>query len=249
MPTDTPSVPGEAGAPRARDLMTTDVLTVPPGMPVEVLARLLAERHVSGVPVVEGATGALLGLVTEADLLHRLADPGGDRGGFFAALFRDPDRLAERYARAHGTTARDVMTPAPLASVAEDTPAAEIAKVLDARGVRRVPVLRDGKLVGIVSRADLLRAVLQALRPAEHGAASDARIEHEIRGRMREEPWADTHWASVQVRDGVVELHGFCRSDAVRRALRVLAEQVAGVRRVEDLMEEMPYDVYAYGAA
>ena len=142
------SAPADAagGALRARDLMTTDVLTVPPAMPVEALARLLAERHVSGVPVVDGATGALLGLVTESDLLQRLiGDGGGGSGGFFASLFRDPDRSAERYARAHGATARDVMTPAPLAAVSEDTPAAEIAEAL---AVERGAVCLPGSAFG-----------------------------------------------------------------------------------------------------
>ena len=97
--------------------------------------------------------------------------------------------------------------------------------------------------MGIASRADLPRAVLQALRPGGHDGAAGAQIEREIRARMRGEPWADTHRVFAQVRDGTVELHGFCRSEAVRRALRVVAEQAAGVLRAEDRMEEMPHDV------
>lgn len=241
---DTTAATANAGT--ARDLMTAEVLTVPPTMPVEILARLLAERHVSGAPVVDGTTGDLLGLVTEADLIRRLAGEGERPGGVFAALFRNPERMADRYARTHGLIAADVMTRAPLATVAEDTPAAEIARLMEARGVRRVPVLRDGKLVGIVSRADLLRAVLQGPRPA--ALTGDARIERDIVAMMRKEPWAATYSMSLRVRDGVVEFHGFARSEEVRRALRVLAEQVSGVKGVEDRMEILPAYVYGYGA-
>lgn len=231
--------PGTAGA-----LMTANVLTVPPTMPVEALAGLLAERHVSGVPVVN-AEGTLLGLVTEADLIRRLAGAEERPGGFFSTLFGNPERLAESYARTHGLVAADVMTPAPLATVTEDATAAEITRLMEERRVRRVPVLRDGKLIGLVSRADLLRAVLGG---AGHGTSlDDARTAEEVRARIRKEPWTDSYWSSVSVKDGVVTLHGFVRSNEVRRGLRVLAAGVPGVQRVEDRMEVLPFYIYGYG--
>lgn len=242
----TPAPPGHAAELTARDLMTRDVLTVPPTMPVEALAKLMADRHVSGLPVVEGEQGALLGIVTEADLIRRVAARGEPPAGWFARVMADPDRWADRYAKSHGVTARDVMTPAPLAAVEEDTPVAEIARLIEQRGVRRVPVLRDGRLVGVVSRADLLRAVLRA-PAATAGQGSDERIEADIMARIRREPWNVARWLSVTVKDGTVELHGFCDSDAVRRALRVLIEGVEGVRRVEDRTEALPFYPYVIG--
>src|SRR4051794_13913976 len=105
----------------ARDLMTSDVLTVPPTMPVEMVTKLMAERHVSGLPVVDGRTGALLGIVTESDLVRRVAAMAEPPPGWFARLFGDADRMAERYLKVHGLTANDVMTPIPLAVADENT--------------------------------------------------------------------------------------------------------------------------------
>lgn len=238
--------PASAKAGTAGALMTQNVLTVPPSMPVEALAELLAERHVSGVPVVN-AEGTLLGLVTEADLIRRLAGAEERPGGFFAALFCNPERLADRYARTHGMVAADVMTPAPLAAVTEDATAAEVAQLMEERRVRRVPVLREGKLVGLVSRADLLRAVVGG-GTGNGQSRDDARIAQDVRARIRKEPWTDSYWSSTSVKDGVVTLHGFVRSDEVRRGLRVLAAGVPGVQRVVDQMEILPSYVYGYGA-
>jgi CBS domain-containing protein len=132
------------------------------------------------------------------------------------------------------------MTPIPLAVADEDTTAEDIAHLVEQRGIRCVPVLSRGVLVGIVSRADLVRAVLQA-RGAADAAERDNRIEREIIARMRQQPWNVARWLTVRVRDGVVQLHGFCNSEAVRHALCVLAQSVDGVRRVEDRMEDLPF--------
>jgi CBS domain-containing protein len=124
-----------AAAPTARDLMTRDVVGVPPETPAAAVARLLAERGISAVPVLDG-TGAVLGVVSEADLIRRLSDDEDERprGGWLAGLFEDPDAAAARYARAHGATAADVMT-RPVVAVAEDASAARIARLMEERGV------------------------------------------------------------------------------------------------------------------
>lgn len=222
---------------KARDLMSTDPVVVPPETPVAALAELLAMRGISAVPVVDAA-GAPVGVVTEGDLIRRLADEAAGPLGWFFGQFRDPSGLADRFAKAHGATARDVMTSPPI-TVGEDAGADEIAHLMEQRRIRRVLVVRDGRLQGVVSRADLLRA---AVRPRESGsgAADDAAILRAVAARMREQPWADTFWSFAAVQDGVVSLHGYARTDAVRRGLRVLAEAVPGVVRVEDRMEPMP---------
>lgn len=222
---------------KARELMSTNLVVVPPETPATAVAALLASRGISAVPVVD-ASGAPVGVVTEGDLIRRLADEKPGPVAWFFGLFKDPAKLADRFAKARGATARDVMT-ADLATVGEDADAGEIAKLMERRRIRRVPVVKDGKLVGVVSRADLLRAVL-APEPQEKALADDTAILRAVLAAMREQPWVDSFWVFPDVRDGVVTLCGFHRSDAVRRGLRVLAEGVPGVKRVEDKTEPMP---------
>jgi CBS domain-containing protein len=225
----------------ARDLMTPDVVTVPPETPVVAVARLLAERGISAVPVLDKG-GALQGIVTEADLIRRLAGQEDAPRGWFSSLFADPGEEAERYARTHGVTARDIMTQT-VVTVGEDATAAHIAHLMEDGHIRRVLVVSDGRLRGIVSRADLLRALVTP--PAVEGELSDDRIRRAVLAAMRKEPWADTFYTMVEVKDGVVEFHGFSRTDAVKRGLRVLAENVPGVKGVIDSTQPMPVYLYA----
>ena len=226
---------------RARDLMTPDVITVPPETPVLAIARLLADRGISAVAVVN-AEGKAVGLVTEADLIRRLAGEDDAKPGWFASLFGNPERDAERYARTHGVTATDIMT-TELITVDPDALASAVAHIMEDKGIRRVLVTQEGRLKGIVSRADLLRALV-APPPAE-GELSDDRIRRAVMAAMKREPWADTFYTLVDVKDGVVEFHGFSRSAAVQRGLRVLAENVAGVKGVTDNSQPMPAYLFA----
>lgn len=225
----------------ARDLMTPDVVTVPPETPVIAVARLLAERGISAVPVLD-RTGQVLGIVTEADLIRRLAGEEDKPMGWFRALFSDPGEQAERYARTHGGTAEEIMTES-VVSVSENDMAAHIAHVMEENHIRRVLVLQDGRLRGLVSRADLLRALVSP--PRAEGDLSDERVRQAVLAAMRKEPWADTFYTLVEVKDGVVEFHGFMRTEQVKRGLKVLAEQVPGVKGVVDSTQPMPS--YLYG--
>lgn len=214
----------------ARDVMTTELVTVPPDMPLAAVARLMAERGISGVPVV-GPDGALLGMLTEGDLIRRLAAAAEKPTSWFAGLFASPAEQAARFAKAHGRRARDAMTTA-VHTASEDTPLEEIAALFERTGIRRVPILREGKLVGLVSRADLLRALLEGEEGTAEARRSDAEIRRDIVRRMKEQPWADTYFIFPEVKDGAVTFYGFCRSQAVEQALRVLAEGVPGVKSV-----------------
>jgi CBS domain-containing protein len=224
----------------ARDLMTPDVVSVPPDTAVVAVARLLAERGISAVPVLDKA-GAVLGLVTEADLIRRLAGAEDQPHGWFRNLFADPGEQANRYARTHGATVADIMT-SEVVTVEETAPATHIAHLMEERGIRRVLVVQDGRLRGLVSRADLLRALVSP--PAEAADLSDDRIRRAVLAAMRKEPWADTFYTLVEVKDGVVEFHGFMVTEAVKRGLRVLAETVPGVKGVVDLTEPLPPYLY-----
>jgi CBS domain-containing protein len=224
----------------ARDLMTKEMVMVPADMPVTSLAQLLAEQSISAVPVTD-AQGGLLGLVTEADLLRRLAGREDPTVGFLAGLFSNTDARAARYARTHGCEARDIMT-TELVTVGPDTTAAHCASLMEKHRIKRLPVLQDGKLAGIVSRSDLLKAVLEP--PAKIGTPGeqeDARIRTALKAEMRAQPWVPELYVFAEVAAGVVTLHGFVKSDEVRRGLRVLASRIEGVRQVEDKLTEFPY--------
>jgi CBS domain-containing protein len=210
---------------RARDIMTTDPITVPPETPLEAVAALMADRGISGLPVVD-EEGRLVGLVTDGDLMRRLSAKEDKPASFFATLLGATADQAMAYARAHGRRVRDVMS-TNLATVTEDATVEEVAHILETKRIRRVPVLRDGKLVGVVSRADLLRAVMQPL-----GSGAGPRIRREILARMRAEPWISTRFVFPMVKDGVVSFHGFLSAQETKTALRVLAEGVPGVKKV-----------------
>lgn len=225
---------------RAQDVMTRDLVTIPPGTPLDAIARLFAERGISGAPVVD-QDGRLLGLVTESDLMRRIAAPEDRPRGWLREAFTPAGRQAASFARTHGRTARDVMTTA-LVTAEEDTPIAHIAKMMEERGIRRVPVLREGKLAGIVARADLVRALMTP-EATPHEAASDERIRRAVRAAMRAEPWVDAYFIFPDVKDGVVFFHGYCRDEAVKQALRVLAERIPGVRDVQVMVERTPLPI------
>lgn len=214
----------------ARDLMSTGLLTFLPDMGLEAAARAMAERGVSGAPVVRD-DGQLVGIITEGDFIKRLAAPSAPKTGWLASLFRAPASEAARFARVHGRTVKDAMT-LDVASVNEDATAEQIAHVMETRGVRRVPVLRDGVLVGVVSRADLLRALIIG-EGETITARSDAQIRQSLSTALRAQPWFDNQLMFFGVADGVVRLNGFCRSEDILRALRVLAEGLPGVKCVE----------------
>jgi len=225
----------------ARDLMTPDVVTVPPETPVLAVARLLAERGISAVPVL-GPAGEVLGVVTEADLIRRLAGEEDPKPGWFASLFMDPAKQAERYARTHAVRASDIMTET-VVTVGENDTAAHVAHLMEDKGIRRVLVLSEGRLRGIVSRADLLRALVAPV--PEAGEFGDSRLRTAVIAAMRKQHWADSFYTLVDVQEGAVIFQGFTRDEGVKRGLRVLAENIPGVKSVRDETQPMPVYLYA----
>ena len=229
----------------ARDLMTAGVVTVPEDMAVATVARVLAEAGISAVPVTDQAH-RLLGIVAELDLIRSLTAAEAAPRGWLASLLADERRLAERYTRTHGLRAADVMTRS-VATVAEDATAEMIARLMEEKAIRSVPVVAaDGTLCGIVSRSDLLRAVLAPASARGPQASPDERIRRDILQAMRQQPWADIRHLSVEVHAGVVLLEGYHRSAEAQRAVRVLAEQVEGVTAVDDQTRPMP-PAYQHG--
>lgn len=223
----------------ARDVMTKHVVTVPPDASVPEIARLLLERRISAVPVVD-ADGRVLGIVSEGDLIRRPEVTGPRRRSWWLALLSGGGGDAAEYIKAHGGQASDVMTH-PAVTVTEDTPAGDVARLLEERRIKRVPVVRRGELVGIVSRADLLRGLASG-KPSSRKAprASDQAIRQKLIGRLEHESWAPFGQLNVIVTDGVVHLWGLVDSSEQRRALLVAAREISGVRDVEDHLGEVP---------
>jgi CBS domain-containing protein len=219
--------------------MSQDVVSVPSTMPVASAAALMAERGLSALPVIS-PEGVMLGIVSELDLIRRLSGREDRSSGWLHRVFANPDRDAERYAQLHGSLVEDVMT-RDVISVSEDDRVEHAAHVMEEKKIRRLPVLRGGQLMGIISRADLLRALLLQPTPVSGEIANDASIRAAILREIREHPWADSIYVSVTVENGVVEFGGFARSTAFRHGLSAIAHGVPGVREVKDTMSLMPF--------
>jgi CBS domain-containing protein len=228
------SIGNKETAMNAKDIMTSKVITVTSGTLVSEIARLLFERRISALPVVDGER--LAGIVSEADLLHRYeigtdCALGGDP--WWMRLF-SADRSPAEYVKSHARYARDIMT-RDVATVAPDTPLAAIATLLEKRRIKRVPVLDQGHLVGIVSRSDLVHALLSAARAgAPAGPFTDDAIRALLMAELRRQGWWRKELSKVTVEHGVVTFVGLIESENERIAARVAAETVPGVHSVVD---------------
>ena len=227
---------------RAKDIMTTNVITVGPDEPVADIARLLMERAISGVPVVD-VDGSLLGIVSEGDLVHRVLGDEAAPRAWWLKLLGDPKDTPGEYVKSHGRTASDVMTAKPV-TVGEDATVAEIAEVLETMRIKRVPVVEGGRLVGIVSRANILQALVGAKDtglPAM--AADDQKIRNSVLDALGEHSWGGTATMNVVVNKGAVQLWGSVESEDAKKAVVMAAEAVPGVTSVEStiaVVKRMP---------
>lgn len=230
---------------KAKDVMTRDVVSIGPERTIVELARLLLSRGVSGVPVIDG--DRLVGVVSEGDLIRR-AEIGTDerRRSWWLRLFASGAALARDYTKSHAERVRDVMT-TEVVVVDEETPLADVAAVLESKRIRRVPVVRRGRVLGVVARADLVRGLAAAKSAATASTAErdDRAIREKVVAILRAQPWSTIAPADVSVAGGVVRLRGVYASEEERRAARVAAESVAGIGMVEDQRTRMP-ETYGY---
>jgi CBS domain-containing protein len=226
---------------RARDVMTTDVVSVAPETSVADAAQIMLDRRISGVPVIDG-TGRLAGMVTEGDLMRR-AELVTEERPWWRALAGSPEEEARAYVKAHGLTVRDVMTPE-VVTLDEDDPLDQIAMIFEERGIKRAPVVRDGAVVGIVSRANLLQGLVAA--QAGEAGPSDKAIRSAILARIHGETGVRDRLVSVTVAGGVAHLWGNVASQAERDAVRVAAERTVGVREVRDHLRLIPPTLVAW---
>ncbi len=216
----------------ASDVMTRNVLSVPPDATVADAVALMLERGISGLLVVD-ASGTLVGIVTEGDLLRRDELGTGRRRSWWLRLLASPGRQAEDFTRTHGRKVSDVMTHEVL-SVDASAPLSDIVAMMEEHRVKRVPVLQGDRVVGVVSRADLLRALSVAARERTETVADDRTIREHILDRLARESWAPKTTLNVTVVGGVVDLWGTIGNDQERRGICVMAENAPGVKKVID---------------
>jgi len=214
----------------ARDVMTAPVLAVRPDTEVQDIAALLLECRISAVPVVD-EDGRVRGIVSEGDLINRTDAGTRHRRSWWLEMLNGPEEQARDFLRAHGQHAEDVMT-RDVVATSEDAPLPEIAALLEKHHVKRVPVLRDGKLVGIVSRANLLQGF--ALSEPTWPMLGDDRQIRDALNKALKEAGLPMHQVSVTVNNGAARLWGWIDAEVQRQAARAAAESTPGVERVED---------------
>lgn len=217
---------------KASDVMTRNVATVTPETPIVEIVNALLERRISALPVVD-AGGAVVGIVSEGDLIRRQEIGTDKHTSWWLHLLTAPEDQARDYVKSHGRKAADVMTADPV-TVAPDTALGEIATLLERNRIKRVPVCDGGKLVGIVSRADLIRGL--AAHPAALPAPStdDAALREAVTKAIRDETGVRTEFINVIVTGGTVHLWGGTNSQDEKKAVRIAAEGVAGADKVVD---------------
>lgn len=216
---------------KVKDVMTAKVVSIGPDATVLKAARLMLQNHISGLPVIDGS-GKLVGIVTEGDFLRRTEIGTRRRHSLWHDILVGPGRLADEYVHAHGRLIHEVMTPSPR-TVKEDDDLSDVVALMEKHSVKRVPVLRQDVVVGIVTRANLLRA-LATSAPIAPAATDDNEIRRRLVAELESERWAPLGTVDVTVRDGVVHYWGVITDERFREALIAAAENTPGVKEVRD---------------
>ena len=216
---------------KARDVMVSPVITVPATASVRDVAAALLQHGISAVPVVDDHN-RLVGIVSEGDLMRRSEAGTERRRSWWLTGFAGSETLAAEYVKSHALRVVDVMT-RNVVTATPDIPLHEIAALLEKNSIKRVPVVENGELVGIVSRANLVQAVASTRKRLDL-PLSDSAIRDKLLAHLKQQPWAHTGMLNITVADGVVDLWGATESDAERKAIRVAAEAAQGVRAVND---------------
>jgi CBS domain-containing protein len=217
---------------KVKDVMTSPVISVEPDASIWQAVRTMLQRHISGLPVID-KDGRLVGIVSEGDFLRRAETGTQRRRPHWLEFLIGPGRLADEYTRTHGRKVSDIMTGDPL-TVTEETPLEEVVRTMEKRRIKRLPVVRGNEVVGIVTRANLVHALVGVARELTPTTASDAAIRARLLSELAKEPWAPVALIDVVARNGVVELFGTITEERQRQALIAAAENIPGVKAVHD---------------
>jgi CBS domain-containing protein len=216
---------------RAHQIMTRPVITVTPETTIVEAANTMLQKHISGLPVIDAA-GKFVGIISEGDFIRRSEIGTQRKRGRWLKLILGPGKAAADFVHEHGRKVAEIMTPEPL-SITEDTGLEEIVQLMEKNNVKRLPVLRGDKIVGIVTRANLLQAVASLARQVPDPTADDNHIRNRIIDALEKNDWCP-FGLSVIVRYGIVHLSGVITEERARQAAVVAAENVTGVKKVHD---------------
>jgi len=230
---------------RVRDVMTRNVICIGPEDTILKAARIMLAKCISGLPVIDDR-GGLVGMVTEGDFLRRSEIETERRRPRWLEFVVGPGKLADEYAHASGRKVKEIMTKDPV-TVGEDVSLGTVVELMERRQIKRLPVLRDSRVVGIISRANLVHALVSVALETEAPAGGDSAIRDRILAALAAQPWAPP--VNVVVSDGVVELWGTITDKRERNACVIAVENVAGVRQVHDhIVWVEPASGMAFGA-
>jgi len=224
---------------KAADVMVNDVITLRPDDTVQKAAKVLLDHRISGAPVLD-AEGRLVGMLSEGDLMRRSEIGTERRQSWWLKLLSLPEIEARDFVKAHAVKVADVMT-RQVVTATESHTLGELASLLEKHGIKRVPIVQDKRVIGIVSRANLLQAFARAsAEPDRETTGDDQATRERIVEQIRALPWGMPWLLTVTVQDGVAELWGPVHSEEQRQALRVAAECVPGVKAVKENLYRLP---------
>ncbi|MGB8637577.1 MAG: CBS domain-containing protein [Pseudolabrys sp.] len=217
---------------KAKDVMISTVISVQPNATILQAARQMLQHHISGLPVIT-QSGEIVGILSEGDFLRRREIATERRHSRWLEFLMGPGKLAVEYAHSHGRKVAEVMT-TEVHTVTEDTTLEDIVELMERRRIKRVPVMRGKKIVGMVTRSNLMHAMVSLARAEPKSAKADAAIRETLLAEMQKQSWAPAAMLNVVVRDGVVEFWGVIIDERQREALKVAAENIPGVNAVKD---------------
>ena len=217
---------------RAHQIMSRPVITVTPDTTIVEAANTMLQKHISGLPVVD-ATGKLVGMLSEGDFVRRSEIGTQRRRSRFLRFILGPGKAASDFVREHGRKVSEIMTTEPLLTVGEETTLEEIVELMERNNIKRLPVISNDKVVGMVSRSNLLQAVASLAREVRDPTADDDHIRNRVIDTMAKQDWCP-FGLSIVVRDGIVHVSGVITEERSRQAAIVAAESVTGVKKVHD---------------
>ena len=217
---------------RAHQIMSRPVITVTPDTTIVEAANTMLQKHISGLPVVDG-TGKLVGMLSEGDFVRRSEIGTQRKRSRFLRFILGPGKAASDFVREHGRKVSEIMTTEPLLTVGEETTLEEIVELMERNNIKRLPVISNDKVVGMVSRSNLLQAVASLAKDVPDPTADDDHIRNRVIDTMAKQDWCP-FGLSIVVRDGIVHVSGVITEERSRQAAIVAAESVTGVKKVHD---------------
>jgi CBS domain-containing protein len=222
---------------RADQIMTAQVITIGADASIVEAVHTMLRHHIGGLPVVDAA-GELIGIISEGDFIRRAEIGTQRKRGRWLTFLVGADKVAAEFVQEHGRKVGEIMTPDPI-TITEDIQLDQIAQIMQSNGVKRLPVVRGKRLVGIVSRSDFLAVLADFARDVPGPSADDDDIRSQVIATIGQAAWRPCRF-NVTVRDGAVSLMGVVKSDNARQAAIVAAENTPGVKQVHDHLRAYP---------